>query len=577
MTTLRQEQEVKRLIETLWDTASYLPDSEEDVCRLIEQLGTTKNPLALEALLPYLWKSIPSSDAGTSRPIYFADWMENDRHSLKILRRQNEPAPSRTRLAAAQAVSRLVSDLAAKDLPALDNALRYVGAGYRGIQVYAKTWVCPRPPSPKEIPQGPDRLAQLGILASFHNGFVREGAVEQLALSTTGEEIPFLLWRTTDWVRQVRLQAVAAIEARLRPEMIPAFGRALKVTRSIEASQRNNNTSLIGSIYNLMLNEPATLASLLNAEDFTLRREACRILDKLSPAPEASIVLTAANNRDWIVRSYALKWVTGLWEIDGAAARGVRELFLNDAVPRLRRDALRAIATIDAESTTVILKRCLFDKATAVRQTARYHLRKLSPAFDFAEAYRSGLAGEYAVAAAAGLGETGTASDWDCIAPYLSSRSRHARVSLKALVALDKDRSHALLLKLLADERPGVRNDARRHLGYRLPDEDAVALLEAWQGGNAEAINAIADATLRLMPWPALGVLLRVIGKVPRSIADAAIDTLEQWRPEHSASYRPASLSTDMRQELLALLADVQNKLRQEEGRRISQAILKES
>ncbi|MEO7714826.1 MAG: HEAT repeat domain-containing protein [Capsulimonas sp.] len=72
------------------------------------------------------------------------------------------------------------------------------------------------PYSLPSLPEGADRAWLLGAMASDGNGFVRHAAVQGLSEIDSGDELPFLLWRTTDWVEPVRELAIAAVHERLR-------------------------------------------------------------------------------------------------------------------------------------------------------------------------------------------------------------------------------------------------------------------------------------------------------------------------------------------------------------------------
>jgi len=571
--TENSKNETTKLIDALRIAAAKLPDSIDEVGSLIERLGGTGSIKALEALLPYIWKTTPIGPyPDRSKATYFADEMMKTGGFLARLRRPHEQGASRARTSAAKAVHRLVDHFVKKDLPALDHAIHQLG-GYRGmIDIYNHIWMYPWEPVPDEVPEGPERISQLGLIASSSNGYVREAAVKELAVCTTGEELPFLLWRTTDWVEPVRRRAITAIEDRLRPDMLPGFGAAIPLLQKLTRTQRADNTGIVNSICRLMLDEPhqATLASLLNSPDAIVRRESCRVLDRLIPSPRAGIVLCAAGDGDVRVRAYAVRWEAGLRTIDADAARRLQKLFLRDRVPGIRVAALRAIVAVEGEISSDTLKRSLFDQAPTVRQTARYHLNALDPSLNPADVYRNALDGEHNTTAIAGLGETGTPADWHLIEPHLQGQSRHARTALKALVALDPERSHPLLLELLVDEREGVSNDARRHLGYRLPESDAPALVDLWTRTSTptSAKNAAA-ATLKLLPWLALGSLLRIIRLSTTDTIEAALNALKLWHPEHHPMYAPAPLSAELRAELLGQLSEVGYRLPEDESKRI--------
>jgi HEAT repeat protein len=77
----------------------------------------------------------------------------------------------------------------------------------------------------------PTSWAEWMTEARSHSGYVREAAVQALALSGHGDALPVLLERANDWVPEVRRAAYAAVEGFLDEEHIGAWGRALVRSR----------------------------------------------------------------------------------------------------------------------------------------------------------------------------------------------------------------------------------------------------------------------------------------------------------------------------------------------------------
>jgi hypothetical protein len=382
----------------------------------------------------------------------------------------------------------------------------------------------------------------LGALASHGNGYIRESAVIGLAASGSGDEVPFLLWRTTDWVEQVRERAIAAVRERLQAGNAAPFVKALPLLPRLEALGRVDLSGLVAEIRALVLGEPGlvSLMNALRAGNRPLRREACRTLDNVSPAPPAEVALLVSRNPDVVLRSWALRWEGRLRPADPLAAEEIRRSLLNDPVPVIRANALRAAVAADADGSLPALSKALLDTSASLRECARYHLRRLLGETDFAAYYRHAITIDRGdlIAAVAGLGETGTSADVPAVLPFLSGHSRLAQTALKAAARLGGDRARPDIFEALGDPRPGVRRTALTLVGARIAEAEADSIRNLWARSPDFPIQeTLAAATLRLPPWLALEVFLRAVAR--DSTREAALAGLSRWRPEQNARYAP--------------------------------------
>ena len=104
----------------------------------------------------------------------------------------------------------------------------------------------------------------------------------------------------------------------------------------------------------------------------------------------------------------------------------------------------------------------LLDRAASVRGLARFVASTHQLALVPREIYVQGLAGSLAGqlgAAIEGVGETGTRTDADLLAPFLSgNRPRIRRSALRALAKLDAERAISSAIAALADDASSVRS-----------------------------------------------------------------------------------------------------------------------
>ena len=78
-------------------------------------------------------------------------------------------------------------------------------------------------------------------LTSFHpDGYLREKALHALAARHSGIEIPFILLRLNDWVKEIRTVAREAFDERLTPEYAVHFVMNLPLVLRLKDWERGN-------------------------------------------------------------------------------------------------------------------------------------------------------------------------------------------------------------------------------------------------------------------------------------------------------------------------------------------------
>jgi HEAT repeat protein len=255
---------------------------------------------------------------------------------------------------------------------------------------------------------------ELAEAACDRDGFLRQAAVERLAVSTDPEAVPLLLLRCVDWVRPVRELARSIVMSKLDDTVLRAVLPLIGVLR------RRQFDAWMTSLLREVL--PRLLDDALALEDRETRRwvhtEAIGLL------PRERLLAIATRDADFVVRA-----ICGNALLDRGEC--VEELLAAGA-PKVR---MRALTLLGPEAAVAHLA----DRTSAVRSMAQALVLKAGG--DPAAHYR---AMPVSAGALAGLGETGTAAD----APVLE---RH-----------------------LADERPRIRGVAVRGLRRIAPESPAV-------------------------------------------------------------------------------------------------------
>lgn len=526
----RIDPNTQQVMDALALAARKLPEGRQDAVALLERLGRTQEPRAALAVLPVIWPGM--------MPRVFTP------PGLSIDRWFDARGMSDVIAAAEVAIARLLSSMPPETLPDLDEAVRRLDsdAWHIGPSRGHRSWVAP--PAPDHIGKGPAKIPLLGLLASHADGYVREAAVAALAASADPAALPFLLWRCADWVGPVRNRAERAVRAHLRVERAPEFARLLPLVARLERLRRVDTSALIADIRALLLRESelVSLTASLRSDSKLARREACRVLDGLDLASRPDILELALGSDDPVVRSWLPSWEQRLRPVAPAIAAGLRRRLVSDPSSRIRLRTQEAMVAAGDDWAGDRLHEALLDTSPTIRHLARFHLGKRDPAMDFAAWYRAALSqgGMRTASAIAGLGETGVPADCNVVIAFLSRPARQARAALKAAAYLDADACHDALLTTLADRRDGVCRQALALLALRLPEPDAATLQRLWpQASTPVSRRAMAEAMLRLPPWPALIALLDAARTDPDAHEGAAAAALARWQPEHRATYAP--------------------------------------
>jgi hypothetical protein len=106
--------------------------------------------------------------------------------------------------------------------------------------------------------------------------------------------------------------------------------------RSVGAHRRHPRAPAAGA-------GQAALIGALRSPDRRLRREVCRVLDALVPAPAAEVVDCICRDEDLLVRLWLPRWEQRLRSVDPVRAVELRRRLAADPSPRIRQHALTAV------------------------------------------------------------------------------------------------------------------------------------------------------------------------------------------------------------------------------------------
>ncbi len=435
--------------------------------------------------------------------------------------------------AASEVIRELRARLRPHLVPAFDQQCREGGT----FRTAEPAWEGLAPADVATLARRPAGAVALQIAMCHRNGFVREAAVRLVATCADGQELPFLLLRSRDWVAPVAAVATEAVRARLTAAHVDDLVAALPIVEAQRQWRRFVADPLLPEIDRLLATPVGRLALVrgLASPDRATRRAAYRHL--LGPGPGGTqaandpslgeLFERALTDADPAIRTWAARL---LLDGDDASFRRWAPQLL-----RARTGGIRAAAARRQHALGQPLpwRDLLLDRHAGVRAVAQ------AAALDAGEApddlYRAHLdagAAPRQPAALLGLGETGGPDDLTrvrtCLAHPAPPMRSAALTALASLGAEPDERVHAAQAAL-TDASPGVARLAagvlRRHPGRVTPADLWTALARAPRPTSQQLVLHV---IARIDPWQALLLLLRAGTTIPTLRTDV-VTLLSRW------------------------------------------------
>lgn len=457
--------------------------------------------------------------------------------------------PDDLRRLAAVAIDRALGTASATELVQIDDACRW---GARPDSEITRAWQRLTAMHLLSLDAIGPGMQSAWVVASFHpNGYVREAAVRRLADWPLGigigRELGALLLRMNDWVPTVAAQAATAVERRLTLDYAAVWLPALPLLQRLGHHTRRSADTLMARI-DALLCAPAARRVLREGLQSTHRnvgRDAIRLLlaAPLGTDEYVDVVTVALRSTDPVVRVQAAASVYS--RISEPAIAPLVPTLLEDPYPPVRQRGLAAIAEHGRATSMESLERALLDQSAAVREIARYGLRRLGWPTPFTAFYSAALvrAEQPRVLAAAvrGLGETGGPEHGTALLELLDHPRPRIRVAVvRALATVDTAGTVQARLSRLRDVAPRVSRAARDTLRRQVLAVGVDAIRRAIRDvahphGRRDALALAAD----LPKWDSLLVLLEAAAAKDTMIRAGASDRLARWLERQNQSFAP--------------------------------------
>jgi HEAT repeat protein len=384
-----------------------------------------------------------------------------------------------------------------------------------------------------------ETLTILG-LSSFHpNGYFREKAIKKLSQMNTGFEIPYLLIRINDWVKEVRNISKENLIMYLRQENAVSFVASLPLVFRLKDCLRNEHDDIFNAIISMISNKESSseLINGLNSTDSKVRLSCYKIILQARMLNNKSIINYLIKEPYSYIRLFVLRIIQKTITID--EFNDISQLLLKDKLAQIRILTLETLYKVKPLESIDILEKSLFDESQAVRELSRYLLSKYKK-YDFSFIYRNAVYKREAIySSICGLGETGNISDAKIIAEFVSFDSHKiVRASLYALAKLDFEGYKEMFVFTLSDCRTGISKAAKRILQGQINSSDEKSIYGIFKESTYEHVKINTCVLLcTLSKWIVIRYILEFCDDENQTISTLGHYALESWKLKFNRSF----------------------------------------
>lgn len=378
-------------------------------------------------------------------------------------------------IAGRRAVANLLSQVPRESLAKLDIWIREKLCGWSHFD---SPWMSL---SPREIQSfvGEENAAVLRLASMHPNGRVREASLRMLANRDREEDVPFILLRLNDWVKQINEYSRNLVAAIIRPDRAPELLECLPIVIQLQGRKRSEHAWVRDALNALLIKKEceSVLRRGLSSANRDVRLVCLQFAIAGGISGLDSALDEASRDRDSMVRLFAAKQLLAVATRDSLTSLSSR--LVKDRFMPVRRETL---STLQArEGNCELVRLALLDRHASIREFARFHLRSQ---IDVPQFYRDTIEAPSISPidiAIRGLGETGNESDAEKLLGFLDHREiRVRRAAASAIGKLAGVRHQKVMIEALSDTSPGVSTEAQRSLktvAQKLDPQPIVALM----------------------------------------------------------------------------------------------------
>lgn len=396
----------------------------------------------------------------------------------------------------------------------LYDSLKYVPIDVSDIDFFSKTFP-------------PDISVKLLALSSLnHSGYVRQRAIEALAITKHPQAIRFLLRRLSDWVKNVREVAASSIRKYFTDEYREQFISELDNIEGLRNVGRVDLATVYESILSFILEKK------LNAETYNSLIVADRArflyvkkyLEKNRIDSHLTEILFS--DRSFLIRIQILKCLN---ELNSAEHPAIILGLLNDKSSQVRLQTIYYLADNYIQYYDTILK-LTSDLSASVRDLTRYLLKTRE--LNFGEIYRGRIQdNDDMVGSILGLAEVGTNDDLGLLKTLIESEEKKIRLAcLIGIQKLDMQQAQTFALKYFTQEPKKIRKRCLEILAHTWDQEVMLETERFYAGADPILKKMILILYNKVGGWDVLGLLINATSDNDPGVRDLAWSFLQKWK-----------------------------------------------
>ncbi|MDJ1480716.1 hypothetical protein QNI16_09490 [Cytophagaceae bacterium YF14B1] len=376
------------------------------------------------------------------------------------------------------------------------------------------------------------------MLASMNcDGYVREAAVRELALTKQPEAIPYILLRLGDWVGQVRNAANSAIQSFKEEQFAYHLLHNMSLIEWLLKVGKVKYSAVHTELIQFLLSQEYTFEwhkQIQRIPDHARVIYIYHLLQSGKITPEiAHRILT---DKSHLVRLALLKNIHLLEE---SLHKDLLKAFLYDTSSEVRSTALQRIGTFKNELRPDIWS-LIADTSATVRQFARYELKNADVSFP--QIYRQQIHRQHQLTGSLlGLSETGTKEDIGVCELYLQHESSSVQLaSLIAISMLDAEVARKYALQFLSHPSSKLRKRSIEILAGYVNNDILTYARELFLSGNEIYRKTILLLFSKEGGWRVLGDLLTGLMDKDIIVQEQTWVYLDKWVRKASTLYAVA-------------------------------------
>jgi hypothetical protein len=376
-------------------------------------------------------------------------------------------------------------------------------------------------------------------VASFNgNGHIREKALRELSRLHSPIGFRFILYRLSDWVRQVREVADKAVRSFLSPEYIKLLLTELPLMDDVLRARRVDLSEIHHTFVEFIVKQERSEEFLDLMDEVGERARVSYYKHFLKSGKFDELELTRISaDRNFMVRFLTIKHIS---HFDASYQKKIIRTFMHDCSSRIRLNALYASSSFapDFDEEIYFL---LSDKSPSVREVCRAMLK--SKKLNFAEIYRTRVKEKREPQGSLlGLCEVGDRQDLTIFVENILSGK--AVVVLGCLTAIYRiDQELAILHSLILLEFPSniVRKKASEIISKHPQDGVLIQLKDKYSAGDPLMRKVVLRVYKRIGGWRVVASIIDSLIDDHQGVSDLAWEILGKWRIQATRLFTAAS------------------------------------